>query len=70
MIQVTATQIIFWLAAVYIAGFFSCLLAVFIFVRMDLKKSIDDKKEQLAYECIGQIIGLHGYMPVGKAGRK
>ncbi len=71
MIQISATQVIFWLGAVYIAGVLSCLLAVYIAVRMDLKKSIDDKKEQLAERCItqGQIIGLNGYLPVGKKGR-
>ncbi len=68
MIQVTAAQVIFWLGAVFIAGFFSCLLAVFVIVRMDLKKSIDAKKEQLADRLIlgNQIIGLHGYIPTGK----
>ncbi len=72
MIQVTVTQVFFWLGAVYIAGFFSCLLAVFVAVRMDLKKSIDDKKDRLHERCTtgGQIIGLNGHLPVGKAGRK
>ncbi len=52
----------------FMVGFFSCLLAVFIAVRMDLKKSIDAKKELLADRLIlgNQIIGKDGYIPTGR----
>ncbi len=55
----------------FMIGFLLCLAAVLVFVRMEVKKTIDDKKEQLHEQCItrGQIIGLNGYIPCGKAER-
>lgn len=44
----------------FMVGFLFCLAAVLIFIRMDVKKIADEKKERLADRY---IIGKDGYIP-------
>jgi hypothetical protein len=61
-----------YICLAFIAGFLTCLAMVFIAARMELKRSVDEKKQQLHEKLIyeGQVIGLDGYLPTGKRGRK
>ncbi len=71
MISTTLFEIGVWMLACFVSGFVCALILVWL-TGSKVKQDIADKKEQLTERCItgGQIIGLNGYIPCGKKGRK